>query len=184
MHSSTIEPIRRGRAVLRTHGMRHTARPAQMPSIAVLCRFARRIDPRGARRTPLQMPAVTPIRPTTAEGGAAVPRGGLGGPADNGRHLRGMQSSPGAVPRAGGRCSGPPGPFRATRDMHDAPIGARRRSRGLSRMPHMPHTPRPTRIAPNGAPRMLREPPRAGNRPHPSPGASRRTQSAGDTDAR
>ena len=37
MHNTTTEPIRRSRAVLRMHGMRHTARPAQLPSIAVLC---------------------------------------------------------------------------------------------------------------------------------------------------
>ena len=146
MHSSTIGPIRRGPAVLRMHGTHHTARPAQMRSIVVLCRFARRIDPRGARHTPLQMPAVkNPIRPTTTE-----------------------------------EISDPRGRF-PTRDMHDAPIGARRRSRGLSRMPHMPDRPRPTGIASNGASRMLRAP---ATRPHPSPGASRRTQSAGDTDAR
>ena len=57
----------------------------------------------------------------------------------------GLQRSPGAVSR--------------DRDLHDAPIGTRRRSRGLSRMPHMPDTPQPTGIAPNGASCMIRDPP-------------------------
>ncbi len=73
-----------------------------MRSIAALCRFARGDRSPGSSPHPLQMPAVAPIRLTTAEGGAAVPRGGLGRPADNGGHLRGCG-------RPLGRCRGPPG---------------------------------------------------------------------------
>jgi len=54
------------------------------------------------------------------------------------------------------------------RDMHDAPIGARRRSRGLWRMLHLPDRPQPTAIASNGASRMIREPPRACDPPPPT----------------
>ena len=131
MHSSTTEPIRRGRAVLRTHGTRSTARPARSRPIVVFCRSARWVDPRRPCRTPLQVPAVrNPVAPRPPTG----------------------------VP--GGR---PPDP-----DMHDAPIGARRRSCGASRMPHMPDTPRLAAIASNVASCMIREPPRVCD-PDPPP---------------
>ena len=62
----------------------------------------------------------------------------------------------------------PPGAVSPDPDMHDAPIDARRRSRGLSRMPHTPHTPRPTGTASNGASSMLRNPQRLPTgTPHP-----------------
>ncbi len=128
------------------HGRRKCPRlPSYAGSLA-------RTDPRVSPPHPLQMPAVkNPIRPVPAEGGAAVPGAGLGGPADNGRHLRGVRWSPWAVSR--------------DPDMRNSPIGARRRSRGVSRMPHMPHTPRPTGNASNVASCMLRNP-RPRREPH------------------
>ena len=65
MHDTTTEPIRRGRAVLRMHGMRHTARPAQLPSIAAL-RILRE-PPRAGEPPPprSRCPPSDPIRPKT-----------------------------------------------------------------------------------------------------------------------
>ncbi len=55
--------------------------------------------------------------------------------------------------------------------MRDTPFGARRRSRGASRMPHMPDTPRPARSSSNGASRMSGPP----GRPRGAAGPPRRT---------
>ena len=65
MHNTTTEPIRRSRAVLRMHGMRHTARPAQLPSIAVLRML--REPPRAGEPPPprSRCPPSDPIRPKT-----------------------------------------------------------------------------------------------------------------------
>jgi hypothetical protein len=65
MHSSTIQPIRRGRAALRIPHMRDTPRPTAIASNGASCTIREPPRAPATRPTPLQVQAVGPNPPAT-----------------------------------------------------------------------------------------------------------------------